>query len=105
MQRISPLFAVAALVAAAVPSRGAWIYTESPGKQNNCPYSGIISDGNWQIRVYRPNANSDDFWLGCGGAGTGARVAGSGVLDLSTLLADTTADGTPVRAASAFELR
>ena len=75
-----------------------WTYTPGAGKQNNCPYSGIISDGNWQIRVYQPDASSDDFWLGCGGAGTGARVAGSGALDLSTLLADTTAAGTPVRA-------
>ncbi len=93
MKKILPLLLVLVL-----PASAAWTYTESPGKQNNCPYSGIISDGNWQIRVYRPNANSDDFWLGCGGAGTGARVAGSGVLDLSTLLADTTAAGTPVRA-------
>ena len=82
----------------ALPASAAWTYVESPGRQNNCPYSGIISDGNWQIRVYRPDAASDDFWLGCGGAGSGARVEGSGVLDLSTLLADTTAAGTPVRA-------
>ena len=87
-----------ALLALAIPASAAWTYTAGAGKVNNCPYSGIISDGNWQIRVYQPDANSDDFWLGCGGAGTGARVAGSGVLDLSTLLSDTTADGTPIRA-------
>ncbi len=86
-----------ALSALALPAQAEWVYAEGPGTQNNCPYSGIISNGNWQIRVYRPNANSDDFWLGCGGAGTGARVAGSGVLDLSTLYADTAATGTPVR--------
>lgn len=86
-----------ALSALALPAQAEWVYAEGSGTQNNCPYSGIISNGNWQIRVYRPNANSDDFWLGCGGAGTGARVAGSGVLDLSTLYADTAATGTPVR--------
>jgi hypothetical protein len=86
------------LLALALPASAEWTYEPGAGKQNNCPYSGIISDGNWQIRVYQPSAASDDFWLGCGGAGTGARVAGSGALDLSTLLADTTAAGTPVRA-------
>ncbi len=93
-KRLLFLFAISAL---ALPAQAEWVYVEGPGKQNNCPYSGIISNGNWQIRVYRPDADSDDFWLGCGGAGTGARVAGSGVLDLSTLLADTAATGTPVR--------
>ena len=88
-------FAMLALTSSALAS---WIYTPGAGTQNNCPYSGIISDGNWQIRVYQPDASSDDFWLGCGGNGTGARVDGSGALDLSTLLADTTAAGTPVRA-------
>ncbi|MBQ6102881.1 MAG: leucine-rich repeat protein [Kiritimatiellae bacterium] len=95
MKRLPLLFAFCAL---ALPASATWTYTADAGKVNNCPYSDIISDGNWQIRVYQPDAASDDFWLGCGGAGTGARVAGSGVLDLSTLLADTTADGTPVRA-------
>jgi hypothetical protein len=95
MKRIFPLLLLSALT---LPASAAWTYTPGAGKQNNCPYSGIISDGNWQIRVYQPDANSDDFWLGCGGAGTGARVAGSGVLDLSTLYADTDAAGTPVRA-------
>jgi len=74
-----------------------WTYTPGAGTQNNCPYSGIISDSNWQIRVYQPDASSDDFWFGCGGSGASARVAGSGALDLSTLFADTTAAGTPVR--------
>ena len=87
-----------ALLALALPAHAEWTYTEGAGKQNNQPYSGVISDGNWQIRVYRPDPASDDFWLGCGGSGSGARVAGSGMLDLSTLLADTTAAGTPVRA-------
>ena len=95
MKRLLPVVLPALL---ALPASAAWTYTESPGKQSNQPYSGFISDGNWKIRVYRPDANSDDFWLGCGGAGSGARVEGSGVLDLSTLLADTTAAGTPVRA-------
>ena len=97
MKRLPFLF-LAACFASALPAPAAWTYTESPGKQNNQPYSGFISDGNWKIRVYRPDANSDDFWLGCGGSGSGARVEGSGVLDLSTLLADTTAAETPVRA-------
>lgn len=92
------LVALAAIACASLSASAAWTYAADAGKVNNCPYSGVISDGNWQIRVYQPDANADDFWLGCGGAGTGARVAGSGVLDLSTLLADTTAAGTPVRA-------
>ena len=95
MKRLLPLLLLSALE---LPASAAWTYTPGAGKQNNCPYSGIISDGNWQIRVYQPDASSDNFWLGCGGAGTGARVAGSGALDLSTLEADTTAAGTPVRA-------
>lgn len=98
----SPSFARLAVLALhlalSLPASAGWTYTAGAGTQNNCPYSGIITDGNWQIRVYRPNAASDDFWLGCGGAGTGARVGGAGALDLSTLLADTTAAGTPVRA-------
>lgn len=92
------LIAAFLVLALATSALASWTYTPGAGKQNNCPYSGIISDGNWQIRVYQPDASSDDFWLGCGGAGTGARVDGSGALDLSTLLADTTAAGTPVRA-------
>ena len=95
MKRLLPLLALLVL---ALPAHAEWTYTEGAGKQNNQPYSGIISDGNWEIRVYRPDAASDDFWLGCGGSGSGARVAGSGALDLSTLEADTTAAGTPVRA-------
>ena len=95
MKRLLPLLALLAL---ALPASATWTYTADAGKVNNCPYSGIISDGNWQIRVYQPDAASDDFWLGCGGSGSGARVAGSGMLDLSTLEADTTAAGTPVRA-------
>ena len=94
MKRLLPL----ALLVSSLPAFAAWTYTPGEGRQNNQPYSGVISDGNWQIRVYRPDPASDDFWLGCGGSGSGARVAGSGMLDLSTLLADTTAAGTPVRA-------
>ena len=94
MKRLLPL----ALLVSSLPAFAAWTYTPGEGNQNNQPYSGVISDGNWQIRVYRPDPASDDFWLGCGGSGSGARVAGSGMLDLSTLLADTTAAGTPVRA-------
>ena len=94
MKRLLPL----ALLVSSLPAFATWTYTPGEGRQNNQPYSGVISDGNWQIRVYRPDPASDDFWLGCGGSGSGARVAGSGMLDLSTLLADTTAAGTPVRA-------
>lgn len=92
-----PILPLLALLALALPAHAEWTYTEGAGKQNNQPYSGIISDGNWEIRVYRPDASSDDFWLGCGGSGSGARVAGSGALDLTDVLADTTAAGTPVR--------
>jgi len=90
--------ALFALLALAFSAHAEWTYTAGEGTKNKCPYSGIISNGNWQIYVYRPDASSNDFWLGCGGNGTGARVAGSGDLDLSTLLDDTTAAGTPVRA-------
>ncbi|MBQ6102713.1 MAG: leucine-rich repeat protein [Kiritimatiellae bacterium] len=92
MKRILPL-----LLALALPASATWTYTDSPGTQNKQPYSGIISDGNWQIRVYRPDANSDDFWLGCGGAGSQGYVAGSGTLDLSTLESDTASVGQRVR--------
>ena len=98
MMKYKYTFAVFAVLALTSSALASWTYTPGAGTQNNCPYSGIISDGNWQIRVYQPDASSDDFWLGCGGNGTGARVAGSGALDLSTLLSDTTAAGTPVRA-------
>jgi hypothetical protein len=95
MKRLLPLVLPALL---ALPASAGWTYVEGAGTQSGKPYSGIITDGNWELRVYRPDASSDDFWLGCGGTGAGARVAGSGMLDLSTLLADTTAAGTPVRA-------
>ena len=94
MKRLLPL----ALLVSSLPAFATWTYTPGEGRQNNQPYSGVISDGNWQIRVYRPDPASDDFWLGCSGSGSGARVAGSGMLDLSTLLDDTAAAGTPVRA-------
>ena len=80
-----------------LPVHATWTYTAGAGKQNNQPYSGILSDGNWELRVYQPDEASDDFYLGCGGTGGGGRVAGSGTLDLTEVLADTTAAGTPVR--------
>ncbi|MBR0240927.1 MAG: leucine-rich repeat domain-containing protein [Kiritimatiellae bacterium] len=98
MMRLRHILAALAAFALTLPALATWTYTPGAGNQNNQPYSGIISDGNWQIRVYQPDASSSDFYLGCGGNGSGARVAGSGALDLSTLLADTTAAGTPVRA-------
>lgn len=84
-----------------ISAQAAWTYVENEGNKTvngqNYPYTGTISDGNWEIYVYRPVEGSDEFYLGTGGSGYGARVAGSGSLDLSTLYADTLAAGTPVK--------
>lgn len=84
-----------------ISAQAAWTYVENEGNKTvngqNYPYTGTISDGNWEIYVYRPVEGSDEFYLGTGGSGYGARIAGSGSLDLSTLYADTLAAGTPVK--------
>jgi hypothetical protein len=74
-----------------------WTYVEGAGNNGGKPYTGTITDKNWTLRVYRPDNSADSFWLGCGGTGNGAVVAGSGELDLTQVLDDTTGDGTPVR--------
>jgi hypothetical protein len=80
-----------------VAERYKWTYAPGAGTKNGKPYTGTISDKNWTIYVYQPDPGSDAFWLGCGGSGTSSRVAGSGELDLTPVLDDTTEDGTPVR--------
>ena len=84
-----------------ISAQAAWTYVENEGNKTvngqTYPYTGTISDGNWEIYVYRPVEGSDEFYLGTGGSGSGARIAGSGSLDLSTLYADTLAAGTPVK--------
>lgn len=84
-----------------ISAQAAWTYVENEGNKTvngqNYPYTGTISDGNWEIYVYRPVEGSDEFYLGTGGSGYGARIAGSGSLDLSTLYEDTLAAGTPVK--------
>ena len=76
-----------------------WVYTPGAGSANGCPYTGTISDRNWRIRVWQcdPENHPDEFWLGVGSYGTSGVEAGSGVMDLSTLYADTLAAGTPVK--------
>ena len=72
------------LCAIALPAVAAWTVT-SEGAPSGCTH--LISDGNWQIGVYR---NSDDNWtLGkrSGQNGSGY-VAGSGDLDLTGVAAD-----------------
>lgn len=84
-----------------ISAQAAWTYVENEGNKTvngqKYPYTGTISDGNWEIYVYRPVEGSDEFYLGTGGKGYSARIAGSGELDLSTLYADTLAAGTPVK--------
>lgn len=84
-----------------ISAQAAWTYVENEGNKTvngqNYPYTGTISDGNWEIYVYRPVEGSDEFYLGTGGKGYSARIAGSGELDLSTLYEDTLAAGTPVK--------
>ena len=76
-----------------------WVYTPGAGYANNCPYTGTVSDRNWRIRVWQcdPENHPDEFWLGVGGVGTTGVEAGTGVMDLSALYADTLAAGTPVK--------
>ena len=76
-----------------------WIYTPGAGSANGCPYTGTVSDRNWRIRVWQcdPENRPDEFWLGVGSYGTVGVEAGSGVMDLSSLYADTLAAGTPVK--------
>ena len=76
------LFALPALLA--LPASATWMVT-STSAPSGCTH--VISDGNWQIGVYR---NSDDNWtLGkrAGQNGSGY-VAGSGDLDLTGVAAD-----------------
>ncbi len=73
-----------ALCAAALPAVAAWTVT-TDGAPSGCTH--VITDGNWQIGVYR---NSDDNWTlgkrsGLNGSGY---VAGSGDLDLRGVAAD-----------------
>ena len=91
-----------------VAERYKWTYAEGAGNVSGKPFTGTITDKNWTLRVYRPDSASDAFWIGCGnGGGASAVVAGSGELDLTQVLDDTTGDGTPVRiveiAKSAFK--
>lgn len=76
-----------------------WVYTPGAGYANGCPYTGTVSDRNWRIRVWQcdPENHPDEFWLGVGSYGTVGVEAGEGVMDLSTLYADTLAAGTPVK--------
>ncbi len=76
-----------------------WVYTPGAGYANGCPYTGTVSDRNWRIRVWQcdPENHPDEFWLGVGGVGTTGVEAGTGVMDLSALYADTLAAGTPVK--------
>ena len=72
------------LCAAALPAVAVWTVT-TDGAPSDCTH--LISDGNWQIGVYR---YSDDNWL-LGkriNANGSTYVAGSGVLDLRSLEAD-----------------
>jgi hypothetical protein len=76
--------AAALLALAAVPASAAWTVTEN-GAPSGCTH--VISDGNWQIGVYK---YSDDNWnLGkYSGANGSGYVAGSGDLDLTGVAAD-----------------
>ena len=73
-----------ALCAIALPAVAAWTVT-ADGAPSGCTH--VITDGNWQIGVYR---NSDDNWTlgkrsGLNGSGY---VAGSGDLDLTGVAGD-----------------
>ncbi|MBQ2282107.1 MAG: leucine-rich repeat protein [Kiritimatiellae bacterium] len=78
-----------------------WVFTPVPnGYFNGCPFSGYISDRNWNIRIYCPDSEKpDEFYLGTGGVGTIAAVGdeGKGILDLTTVYEDTLKAGTPVK--------
>lgn len=72
------------LCAIALPAVAAWTVT-TDGAPSDCTH--VITDGNWQIGVYR---NSDDNWTlgkrsGLNGSGY---VAGSGDLDLTGVAGD-----------------
>jgi len=79
MKRILPL-----LLLLALPASATWTVTTS-GAPSGCTH--VISDGNWQIGVYR---YSDDNWnLGQRSGNNGSSyVAGSGDLDLTSVAAD-----------------
>lgn len=90
MNKIYKILGLFVVAFSAVIANATWVYTEEVGSHDSQPYSGYISDGNWKLYVYQPDASSQDFWLGCGGKGsTKSYSAGSGTLDLSTLEADT----------------
>ncbi len=78
-----------------------WVYTAAPAGsiRNGMPYTGELTDRNWRLYIYCPDPEKpDEFWLGCGGAGTSATDAnGRGALDLTAVYADTLAAGTPVK--------
>ena len=78
------LLSVLVACALAFPASAAWTVT-AEGAPSGC--SHVISDGNWQIGVYR---NSDANWtLGKNGNGQGpVLLAGSGDLDLRPLETD-----------------
>jgi hypothetical protein len=74
------LFALPALLA--LPASAAWTVSAT-GAPSGCTH--VISDGNWQIGVYR---YADDNWrLGKNGNGS-SYISGSGDLDLRSLEAD-----------------
>ena len=80
MKRILPIL----ISALALPASATWTVT-TQGAPSGCTH--VISDGNWQIGVYKI---ADDNWrLGKNGNGQGpVLIAGSGDLDLRPLEAD-----------------
>ena len=84
MKRILSFFSAAALAAVATGASAAWT-VDTAGAPSGCTH--VITDGNWQIGVYK---YSDDDWsLGKAIGNNGSPyIAGSGDLDLRSLAAD-----------------